>query len=273
MSDTMETPMVLCGETPIEDEDILAGFRLDGRRAVVTGASRGLGKRMARVLHAAGASVVVAARRENLLQDLCDQLGERALPVQCDVSNEADRARLMERTVSELGGVDILINDAGALDVVPSEDEELAQFRTVIETNLVATFHLCQLAARSMLPSGGGSIINIASILGLVAGTPFSCAGYTASKGGVINLTRELGVQWAPRGVRVNAIAPGYFPTDMTKYALQNPETVAYLTSNTPMGRLGLDHELDTAVLFLAGSGSSYITGQTIAVDGGWTVR
>src|SRR4051812_1356240 len=135
--------LVQCGETPLAGEDIMGGFRLDGRRAVVTGASAGIGRRIARVLHAAGANVAVAARREERLDELCGQLGERALAIRCDIANEQERDALMDQAIEAFGGVDLLVNNAGMLDVAPSEEQDLRQYRDAIETNLVATFHLC----------------------------------------------------------------------------------------------------------------------------------
>ena len=271
---TGTTRITLVGETSMEGVDVLDYFRLDGKVALVTGASSGIGKRLARTLHAAGAEVVVTARREDRLKELCDELGSRAQYMSCDLTDETQVEAMIDQTVERNGRIDILVNNAGLLDVIPSETEEMSQFRSVIDVNLVACFHLCRLAAeKSMLDQGSGSIINIASILGLVAGSPFSCAGYTASKGGIINLTRELGVQWAPRGVRVNAIAPGYFPTEMNEAAFYDEGAVGFINGNTPVGRAGHEHELDAVILFLAGSGSSYVTGQTVVVDGGYTAR
>lgn len=263
----------LVGEATWGERDIADYFRLDGQVAVITGASSGIGRRLARVLHAAGAHVVVSARREKRLKELCNELGERSEYVLCDLLSESEMDALIEGVIARNGKIDLLVNNAGLLDVGPTEDEELSQFTDVISTNLIASFYLSKLAARSMLERGSGSIINIGSILGAVAGTPFNCAGYTASKGGVINLTRELGVQWAPRGVRVNAIAPGYFPTEMNEAAFYDESAVGYINGNTPVGRAGEEHELDAALLFLAGPGSSYVAGQTIFVDGGWTAR
>lgn len=271
---TASTRITLVGETPIAGVDVMDYFRLNGKVALVTGASSGIGRRLARVLHAAGAEVVVTARREGRLKELCDELGSNASYIACDLLDQAQMENLIDEVLERCGRIDVLVNNAGLLDVVPTEDEELQQFRDVVDTNLIASFWLSRLVAKKwMLEQGGGSIVNMASILGLVAGTPFSCAGYTASKGGIINLTRELGVQWAPRGVRVNAIAPGYFPTEMNEAAFYDEGAVGYINTNTPMGRAGHDHDLDAIMLFLAGDGSAYVTGQTFAVDGGYTAR
>ena len=140
--------------------------------------------------------------------------------------------------------------------------------------NLTAVFHLCQLAARTMLDAGAGSIVNVASILGLVASAPINQASYVASKGAVVALTRELGCQWARRGVRVNALAPGWFPSEMTQESMiEDDASMAFVRRNTPMGRMGHEHELDGALLYLASDASTFVTGQTLAVDGGWTAR
>lgn len=246
-------------------------FRLDGKTAIVTGASSGIGARFARVLHEAGANVVASARRKERLQDLADEL-ERVVAVPCDVSDDAQCEALVAETVERFGAVDVLVNNAGTTATIPAEEEPVETFRRVVEVNLTATFLLSQLAGRHMLrQETGGAIVNVASILGIVGSGQIPQASYAASKAGVVNLTRELAIQWARKGVRVNAIAPGWFPTEMTTDMFTDDRSHQWIKRKTPMGRAGDDHELDGALLFLAGDASSYITGQVIAVDGGWT--
>jgi NAD(P)-dependent dehydrogenase (short-subunit alcohol dehydrogenase family) len=248
-------------------------FDLTGRTAIVTGASSGLGARFVSVLHGAGAKVVASARRVDRLEKLAAELGSDVLPVVADVAVDEDCERLVATAVQRFGRVDVLVNNAGISVTLPAEEEPIDEFRRVMRVNLDAVFLLSQLAGRHMIAQGSGSIINIASMLGLVAAAPVKEASYTASKGAVVNLTRELAVQWARKGVRVNSIGPGWFPSEMTEDMFLDERSMEWLKRNCPMGRPGTESELDGILLFLASDASSYCTGQTIVIDGGWTAR
>jgi NAD(P)-dependent dehydrogenase (short-subunit alcohol dehydrogenase family) len=250
----------------------LRGFDLHGTTAVVTGASSGLGRHFAGLLSQAGASVFAVARRGDRLADLASELGNTTA-VQCDVTAEADVARLLDVVQPPAGTPIVLVNNAGGATSEPALDLAQAAFEQALAVNLTATFALCSAFARPMIDGAGGSIINIASMYGLVAAAPIPHAAYAAAKSGVIGLTRQLGCEWARHGVRVNAIAPGWFPTDLTRDFLDSDKGSEYVRRNTPMGRPGRLDELDGALLLLASDLGSYITGQTIVVDGGWTAR
>jgi len=251
-------------------------FRLDERTVIVTGASSGLGSRFARVVAAAGATVVVAARRRARLEALVDDLreaGADAVAVECDVTVDSDVDRLIAAGLEATGHLDVVVNAAG---IAPPEDEEIESpdlFRRVLEVNAVGLYSCTRAAARVMLERGAGSIVNVASITGLVAGDGPDTPSYAASKGAVVNLTRELAVRWAPNGIRVNALAPGWFPSEMTAETLSSEAGLQFVNERTPLGRPGRLDELDGALLFLASEASSYVTGHTLVVDGGWTAR
>jgi NAD(P)-dependent dehydrogenase (short-subunit alcohol dehydrogenase family) len=252
-------------------ESVLDLFRLDGKVAVVTGASSGLGVDFARALAEAGADVALGARRVEKLEDtkrLVEETGRRAIAVATDVAKPEDCQALVQAAVDELGRVDVLVNNAGIGTAVPATRETPEQFRSVVDVNLNGCYWMAQAAARAM--TDGGSIVNISSVLGLTtAGLPQ--AAYAATKAGLIGLTRDLAQQWTGRkGIRVNALAPGFFKSEMTD---QYPD--GYLESQQqriPTGRGGDPRELSAALLFLASPASSYVTGQTLAVDGGMTI-
>ena len=250
---------------------VLDAFRLDGKVAVVTGASSGLGVAFAQALAQAGADVALGARRVDRLQEtkaLVEATGRRAITVATDVAKPEDCTALIAAAVSDLGRVDILVNNAGVGTAVPATRETPEQFRSVIDINLNGAYWMAQAAGRVMEP--GASIINISSVLGLTtAGLPQ--AAYAASKAALNGLTRDLAQQWTGRkGIRVNAIAPGFFASEMTE---QYPDGYLDLMQHRiPAGRKGDPRELAATVVFLAGPGAGYITGQVLPVDGGMTI-
>ena len=219
-----------------------------------------------------GANVVLTARRVDRLESLAADL-PGSLVVPCDVSEADQREELVARTVEHFGGVHVLVNNAGVGQKMSVENEEVDWFRFVMEVNVTAVWHLSKLAAPYMIAAGGGTIVNVASMLGHVGATPVKQAHYCASKGAVVNLTRELALQWARKGVTVNALCPGWFPSEMTAGMESDEGSQAFVKQNAPLARMGEDHELDGALLLLTSPAGSYITGQSLIVDGGWTAR
>jgi NAD(P)-dependent dehydrogenase (short-subunit alcohol dehydrogenase family) len=252
--------------------DPLAAFRLDGKVVLLTGASSGLGVRFARVLDAAGASLVLAARRIDRVEALAAGLRD-AHAVRADLSEPGAAAGLAARAHEVFGRVDVLVNNAGTSDPTKALAEDTEHFTTTLQVNLISPFELARECATTMIDSGrGGVICNIGSVWALVGVGMIPEAGYAASKGGLANLTRELAAQWARKGVRVNCLCPGWFPSEMTNESMFADErSMTWLEQRTPFGRGGAEHELDGALLFLCSDASSFVTGVMLPVDGGWT--
>ncbi|MCY4086575.1 MAG: 3-oxoacyl-ACP reductase FabG [Actinomycetia bacterium] len=243
---------------------------LVGRVAIVTGAGRGIGRAIALALAEAGASVALAGRNEGALRGLVEEitaLDREALALPADVTDTDQVEALVARTVEGLGGLDILVNNAGVLVVRPLLETTDGDWDTVLDTNLRGTFLCTRSAGRVLTEQGSGKVINIASHVGIVGMA--SVVSYCASKAGVIQLTKALAVEWAPFGVQVNAIAPGYVETDMNAEVRAQPEVLERVLRRIPAGRMGRPAELGPLAVLLASSASDFITGETVVIDGG----
>lgn len=250
-------------------------FDLSGQVAVVTGASTGLGLQMAKAFASQGANLVLLARRQNLLDEnaeaISKEFGVEVLPYACDITDTEKVKGAVAATIEKFGRVDILVNNAGTGAVAPAVEITDEQFMNELNIDLFGSFVCAREFAKEMIKKQYGRIINIASMYGLVGNMAATCAPYHAAKGGVVNMTRALAAEWGKEGITVNAICPGYFWTPLTKETLETDWFAEYAKGAIPLGRYGKEGELDTCALFLASPASSYVNGQNIAVDGGYT--
>ena len=250
-------------------------FDLSGQVAVVTGASAGLGLQMARAFASQGANLVLLARRKTLLEqnakDINAEFGVEVLPIECDITKTEQVINAVDLTMERFGRVDILMNNAGTGAVAPAEEITDEQFKHELDIDLFGTFVCAREFGKRMIEAGYGRIINIASMYGLVGNLIVGSSPYHAAKGGVVNLTRALAAEWGKHGITVNSICPGYFYTDLTTKTLDSDYFQDIAKRSIPMARYGKSGELDTCALFLASPASTYVNGQNIAVDGGYT--
>ncbi len=247
-------------------------FDLGGKVAIVTGAGRGIGRAIATALAGFGARVVLSGRTQSTLDDTAAAIGDAALVQVADVTREPDVLELRDAALARCGRIDVLVNNAGINPVWRTvEKTTLADWQSIIEVNLTGTFLCCKHIGTAMAGRGGGSIINISSVAGHVG--LIRSAPYCASKGGIEMLTKALALEWAQRGVRVNCLAPGYIDTDLTSALLHHPTLSKPFLDHTPMGRFGETKDIAGAAVFLAADASSYMTGQSLLVDGGWTAH
>jgi gluconate 5-dehydrogenase len=247
-------------------------FDLSGKTAIVTGGGKGIGRQMADGLAEAGANIVVCARQAERCEQAASELAEKGvktLGLGCDVRDPDQVQAVVARTVADFGRIDVLVNNAGTVWGAPPEEMPLEGWQKVVDVNLTGVFLFSQAAGRAMISNGGGSIVNIASVAGL-HGAPTEITNsvvYHATKGGVIAFTRDLACKWAQHGIRVNAIAPGWFPSDMANFVLDQHGD--RLIDDVPLRRFGGPEDLKGPVVFLASDASAYVTGHTLVVDGG----
>jgi NAD(P)-dependent dehydrogenase (short-subunit alcohol dehydrogenase family) len=259
----------------VAEQKVLDMFRLDGRRALVTGGSKGLGLVMATALAQAGADVAICSRNlaegKTAAESIAQSTGRKALAFQADVTRPAEVDRLVEQVTGSLGPVDILINNAGINVRGAAEELSEADWDAVVDVNLKAPFLVARKLGPDMCKRGWGRVVNMGSILSVIA-LP-GRAPYASAKAGLLNLTKVLALEWAGNGVTVNAICPGPFATDMNKPLLNDPEKYKAFVAKIPMGRWGELHEIAGAVVFLASDAATYVTGSALFLDGGWTAQ
>ena len=251
-------------------------FDLKGQVAIVTGASGGLGVQMAKALASQGANIVVMARRQQQIDEvaaeIAEEFGVKTLAVQCDITSTEAVEAAVDAALAEFGRIDILINNAGTGAVAPAEDITDEQFGNEMQIDLFGSFRVARACAKkAMIPAQYGRIINIASMYGLVGNMVAGSAPYHAAKGGVVNMTRALAAEWGKYGITVNSICPGYFYTDLTVDTLNSDFFQEHAKRTIPEGRYGEEGELDGLAILLSSPSCSYLTGQNIAVDGGYT--
>jgi NAD(P)-dependent dehydrogenase (short-subunit alcohol dehydrogenase family) len=247
-------------------------FDLSGRAAIVTGGGSGIGRQMATALAEAGANLVLCARKVERCEEAAveiERLGVQAFGMRCDVRDPAEVQAVVDRTKAELGRVDVLVNNAGTSWGAPAEEHPLEGWQKVIDVNLTGVFLFAQAVGRVMIDQGGGKIVNVASVAAFGGAPPelVNAVAYNASKGGVVSFTRDLATKWARHGINVNAVAPGWFPSDMNRVLL-DAQPDAYL-ERIPLRRFGGPDDLKGAVVFLASRASDFVTGQVVVVDGG----
>lgn len=257
---------------------ILERFRLDGKTAIVTGGNRGIGAEIARAFAEAGANVVVANRDEETgaaaAKTLAADTGAETLSVPVDVVNEGDVEAMIETTVDEFGGIDVLVNNAGITINVPAEEMSIDDWQQVVEINLTGAFLCSKHAGKRMISDDGGAIINVSSISAFIANHPQPQVGYNASKAGVEGLKMQLASEWAEHGIRVNNINPGYVRTEMVEYVLENdPEMAAEWKRQMLLDEMAAPEDIGPLAVYLASDASWYMTGESISIDGGYSVR
>ena len=249
-------------------------FDLSGKAAIVTGVSRGLGISFACGLAKAGCDLLVSARDYDQLSQSArslEQFGQRVIPLKADVRDQDDVEAMVARAIREYGKIDILVNNAGISAVADAENLTREQWQSVIDTNLTGLFYCAQSCGRAMLKQGFGRIINIASMYGISAASYVSQASYVASKSAVLGLTRELAIEWAPRGLQVVALVPGFFRSAQTVWAFENNKELGQkLLAKVPMGRMGRLEELEGTIVYLSSSAADYMNGQAVILDGGF---